>query len=179
VSEGRLVGLPAVVGDRPQILILGSFPGVESLRRAQYYANPRNAFWPIMGELVGAGPELPYAQRLDRLRSAGVALWDVLAACRRPGSGDDAIEPGSEVPSDLVALVARHATIRLVGCNGQRSYDTARRDARLRLIRADLPIVRLPSTSPRNAREPARRLMRWREVLAPHLEPTASAASTG
>jgi hypoxanthine-DNA glycosylase len=170
VAELRLEGLAPVVGERPRILILGSFPGVESLRRAQYYAHPRNAFWAIMGELVGAGPDLPYAQRLERLRAAGIALWDVLAECERSGSGDDAFAPGSEVPSDLAALVGRHPTIRLIGCNGQKSFDTASRDERLRRIAGEVRIARLPSTSPRNARAPELRLARWREVLSPHLD---------
>ena len=162
-------GLPPVIGERPRLLILGSFPGVESLRQARYYAHPRNAFWPLMGELLGAGPELPYDRRLDRLREAGIALWDVLTACARAGSGDDAIEPAKAVRSDLASLVAAHPTIRLIACNGQTSYGLARRNPGLAAQASPPMILGLPSTSPRNARAPELRRRRWHEALAPWL----------
>ena len=68
-----------------RVLILGTLPGAESLRRQQYYAKRENSFWPIMGALVGASPELPYARRLARLVEHGVALWDVCASAERAG----------------------------------------------------------------------------------------------
>ena len=67
--------------------ILGSMPGIASLTAGQYYAHPRNAFWRIMGELVGAGPEKPYDERLRILNTRGIALWDVLDSCVRLGTG--------------------------------------------------------------------------------------------
>ena len=75
-----------VAGPDARILILGSIPGRESLRRQQYYAHPRNAFWPIMAELFGAGPDLPYRQRLALLVANRLALWDVIEVCSRPSS---------------------------------------------------------------------------------------------
>ena len=108
------VAFAPVAGDLPLVLILGSFPGERSLRDQQYYAHPQNAFWPIMGELVGAGPELPYEKRLERLRRCGIALWDALHACRRQGSGDQAIERGSEQPRDLSTFARRFPSLRRV-----------------------------------------------------------------
>jgi TDG/mug DNA glycosylase family protein len=80
------------------ILILGSMPGKASLAAGQYYAHHRNMFWTIMGELVGAHPGLPYQERLEILRSSGIALWDVLHSCVRKSSLDSHIEVTSEVP---------------------------------------------------------------------------------
>src|SRR5882757_9267673 len=87
-----LQGFPPVVDDNADLLILGSFPSVQSLATHQYYANPRNAFWPITAELFGFDRGAPYDLRLSALRSHHVALWDVLHKCRRIGSSDSAID---------------------------------------------------------------------------------------
>ena len=74
-----LRSFPPAAAEGVRVLVLGSMPGVESLRQQQYYAHPRNAFWPIMGALFGFSPALPYKKRLEELNRAGVALWDSLA----------------------------------------------------------------------------------------------------
>lgn len=144
-------GFPPVVGPRPRLLILGSLPGQRSLEAQEYYAQPQNAFWPIMRELIAAGPELGYEQRLARLKQQGVALWDVLAAGQRPGSLDSAIVKATAVTNDFAGFFARHgATVRLVCFNGKTAADLyARRIApALKPDYASLPTATLPSTSP-------------------------------
>lgn len=95
------------------VLILGSMPGEASLRVGQYYAHPRNLFWHIMGELVGAGPGMPYEQRIRALRSANIALWDVLHSCSRKGSLDSNIDDGSLIANDFAAFFRRHPRITM------------------------------------------------------------------
>jgi len=88
------------------------------LKAGQYYAPPRNVFWRVMGELFGAGPSLPYQERAVRLQAAGVALWDSLQACVRPGSLDASIT--EEVPNDFPAFFAKYPGISHVYFNGGR-----------------------------------------------------------
>ena len=86
-------GFPPVASPASRVLVLGSLPGQESLRRRQYYAHPRNAFWAIIERLFEIPAAVAYARRVQMLRRSGVALWDVCAAAVRPGSLDGAIEP--------------------------------------------------------------------------------------
>ena len=142
---------PAVRADA-RVLVLGSMPGQASLDAAQYYAHPRNAFWPIMGALFGAWPELPYAERLAQLNAAGVALWDVIAACERSGSLDSAIAPGSIEPNDFAGLFRSCPQITHVFFNGTTAETAFRRHVRGRVaLPPGLAFTRLPSTSPAHA----------------------------
>ena len=149
-----------------RVLVLGSMPGRASLAAHQYYAFPRNAFWPLMGEFFGAGPSLPYAERLGRLLDAGVALWDVLASCRRPGSLDAAIVAESARPNDFGAFFAVHARLRAVFFNGQAAARWFERAVAPGLAHAP-PTRTLPSTSPANASwSYERKREAWRAVAA-------------
>ena len=120
-AQRRIEGFPPIAGPAPRVLVLGSMPSVASLDRQQYYGKPQNAFWRIMGELFGAGPELDYAKRCARLAAAGVAVWDVLASCVRPGSLDSAIEMRSAATNDIAGLLAAHPQISHVFFNGRKS----------------------------------------------------------
>lgn len=162
----RLVGLAPVFGAQARLLVLGSFPGAASLQAAQYYAHPRNAFWPVMGALLGE-PDLlarPYEERLQTLRRHRVALWDAVATCRREGSLDTAIEAAE--PSDLRDLIARLPRLRAIACNGA----LAHRQALLALGDTVLPVLRLPSTSPAHAGlSLADKIVAWRVALGSYL----------
>ena len=143
-------GFPPVSAPDAQLLILGSMPGVASLEAAQYYAFPRNAFWRIMGELVGAGPELEYQARLERLLASRVALWDVIAECRRPGSLDSSIAGDGLVTNDFTEFFDRHPSITRVAFNGQTAAKLFRKKVRPGLER-EYEYLNLPSTSPAHA----------------------------
>jgi hypoxanthine-DNA glycosylase len=159
-----LHGFPPVVDDRAAMLILGSFPSAQSLVVRQYYANPRNAFWPIAGDLFGFDPNAPYESRLTALRAHGVALWDVLQACRRAGSADSAIDPKSLVVNDFDKLFINYPTITRVYFNGAKAADLYRR---LAPPNDRLEFHRLPSSSPAHAMRAGTKLTAWRAVVAP------------
>jgi TDG/mug DNA glycosylase family protein len=162
------VGFAPIARGRPRVLVLGSLPGRKSLEMGQYYAQAHNGFWRIMGELFGAGPSLPYPERLERLIANRVAVWDVLAAGERDGSLDSAIVPASIVVNDFSAFFALHADIGLVCFNGAKAADLYRRRV-LPVIAprfALLPSRVLPSTSPANASVPfAAKLASWSAAL--------------
>lgn len=162
------VGFPPVEPRRARVLVLGTLPSVASLRQGEYYAHPRNAFWPIMGVLYGAGREWNYPTRLRKLAAAGVMLWDVLQAARRPGSLDADIHPRQRVANDIPRLLARHPELELIAFNGGSAEALFRKHVwpacRARL--AGVERVRLPSTSPAHAtRSLSRKLAAWRAAL--------------
>ncbi len=149
------------------MLILGSMPGKVSLREHQYYAHPRNQFWRIVGELLGCDPASAYEARVASLRSADVALWDVLESCTREGSLDSAIVGSSIVANDFADFLTAHPQIRRICFNGGTAEKLYLRHVQPRLA-ADPKIrrLRLPSTSPAHAALPfAAKLSAWRAIV--------------
>jgi hypoxanthine-DNA glycosylase len=144
-------------------------PGVASLAAGQYYAHPQNRFWSIMGRLLGFDPSVtPYLQRTRCLTEAGIALWDVLQSCERPGSLDSAICRETQVVNDFPAFLAAHPQIRQIVFNGAHAEQTFRRHVRPLLPETvALDYTRLPSTSPAHASLSFDdKLARWRQVIA-------------
>lgn len=164
-----LRSFPPVIAHDARVLVLGSMPGEASLAVQRYYAHPRNLFWPIMGDLFGATPTLSYDARLTVLKEAGIAIWDVLAACERPGSLDQRIVRGTEQPNAIAALLRDTPTLRTLAFNGAKAAQSYARHVAPQLddaLRESLRLMPLPSTSPANAGQPyALRLERWRAIL--------------
>ena len=163
MSGEPLQGLAPVIGRETRLVVLGSFPGVASLREQQYYAHPRNQFWPLLSALWGVDlVAMPYAQRLAEAKRRGLGIWDVYASCRREGSLDSAIE--AAVPNDLASLRRRAPKLQAVAHNGGES---ARAMAVTRALGVE--VIRLPSTSPANASWSfERKLAAWRAAFAAH-----------
>lgn len=154
-----------------RVLVLGSMPGVASLRARQYYGHPRNAFWPIMGGLFGFDAQAPYAQRVAALLARRVAVWDVLAACERDGSLDADIEARSIRVNDFAGFFRAHPHLVRVCFNGAKAFEVFRRRVVPLMHVVPLPeLVRLPSTSPAHAGMPlAAKIAAWRVVESDHM----------
>lgn len=166
MAESLTRSFPPLAGAQARVLILGSMPGQASLAATQYYAHPRNAFWPIMGALVGAGPELPYPQRIQTLQAAGIALWDVLAECERPGSLDAAIVADSVRANDFAGLLPEMPALRAIAFNGSAAEQAFRRHVLPALPSVRVELLRLPSTSPAHAARSLRqKLAEWQQLL--------------
>ena len=174
-APDRLVGLPPIVSASTVVLILGSFPGAQSLAARQYYAHRQNGFWKILqtiwadgADLAGAGS---YERKSEWLLSKGLGLWDVYASCDRVGSLDSAIK--NAALNDFARLARHCPRLAAVAHNGAASFRHAREvEAALRPVgetARPIAFYRLPSTSPANASQPfAAKLAAWRAVFVAH-----------
>lgn len=155
-------GLPPVLAPDTRVLILGSFPGVASLAAKQYYAHPRNHFWPLLAAIVGEPlHEMRYADRLERLSAHRIGVWDTIVACTRVGSLDTAIRNATR--ADVARVRSAAPGVELVCFNGKTA---ARADPAWRA--AGYATLSLPSTSPAYTRSFAEKLAAW-QAIADHL----------
>jgi hypoxanthine-DNA glycosylase len=167
----RKRGLPPLVNPQAEVLVLGSFPSVASLARREYYAHAQNHFWKIVGALSGRDlfgeEEGRYAARVDAAAALKLAVWDVVAACERVGSGDERIEKA--VINDFAALVKATPRLRRVCFNGLAAAKLGRPvfEALNAAGGGGFEILVLPSTSPRNARMTLKEKTRiWKQAIA-------------
>lgn len=167
-----LRGLPPQIAADCRILVLGSMPGDASLWARQYYAHPRNRFWPLLAQICGFDPALAYTQRLAALQAAGFGLWDVIGQCRRAGSLDSAIVRGSEVVNPINERLPALPQLRAIALNGGKAAQAFGRHLQPRLqagTLAGIDVLALPSTSPANAGFSLERLSQSWRVLAGYL----------
>jgi TDG/mug DNA glycosylase family protein len=160
---------PPVSGGDSRVLILGSMPGRISLQRNEYYAHPRNAFWPIAAELFGFDSSLGYSERKRALEQSRIALWDVLKTCTRSTSLDSDIVESSIVANDFTRFFSSHPEIRVVAFNGAKAAQVFLRHVlpTMDALQSEIPRVRLPSTSPAYAAMAyEEKLSTWRRALA-------------
>ncbi len=173
VEPAPLQGLGPIISPSTTLIVLGSFPGAASLRAQQYYAHPRNFFWPIVSALWGlegnaALQHRPYAERVAEARSRGLGIWDVYASCLREGSLDSAIEQAELNTLDRLREWA--PGLKGIAHNGGESARHMKITQTL-----GLPVVKLPSTSPANASWSfERKLAAWREAFTQFGLDTAS-----
>ncbi len=163
-APSTLIGLAPVISPETRLIVLGSFPSVASLASRQYYAHPRNQFWPVLSALWGlqgddALHRRPYPERVATALAHGLGIWDVYAQCQREGSLDSAIMQAELNPLHQLRMWA--PDLRGVVHNGGESA------RHMKITQAlGLPVVKLPSTSPANASWSfERKLAAWREAF--------------
>ncbi|HEY2818064.1 MAG TPA: DNA-deoxyinosine glycosylase [Casimicrobiaceae bacterium] len=156
----RRRGLPPIVAPDARVLILGSFPSEASLAARQYYAHPRNHFWPVLAALLNEPlVEMSYSARTATVRAHGIAIWDTIVACERKGSLDTAIRNAERGAIARIRHVARD--LEAVCFNG----GTAARAEPLWRA-AGLSTLVLPSTSPAYTLSLAKKIEAWRVLMA-------------
>lgn len=144
-------------------LILGSMPGLESLRQQQYYAYKHNCFWKIMGELFAFDYRISYEERMNNLLQNNIALWDTVQSCVRPGSMDSDIKHAK--PNDFEQFFKNYLNINKIFFNGQSAYKLFIKHQK-RMHLPELELIPLPSTSPANATMSyQKKLLSWRKII--------------
>ena len=164
-NNTHCVGLLPSVDSRSRILVLGSMPGAASLAAQKYYAHPANRFWPLMTQLLGE-KQTPsdYGAKIAMLHRHRIALWDAIDTCDREGSLDSDIR--NVKANNFTSFLEKWPAIRTIGLNGGKSYATFAKFNKPLLARPDLRILKLPSTSPANARWRMENLLdAWRPIF--------------
>lgn len=150
-----------VIGECPHVLVLGTLPGKESLRKQEYYGHPRNAFWPIMFQLFGESPIANYEEKLRFIKKQKVALWDVCQRAYRPGSLDADIK--MEYANAIDEMLVSNPSLKIVAFNGKKASELYDKYFERR---TDLVYLTLWSTSPANAAYSlAQKLENWAQIL--------------
>ncbi|WP_087973415.1 DNA-deoxyinosine glycosylase [Oceanobacillus rekensis] len=163
--DEKLISFPPVLPEKPKVLILGSMPGGMSLAKSEYYGNPRNHFWPILFELFKEQPNEEYEEKISFIKRKGIALWDTIGSCYREGSLDANIK--DEQPNDIIGLLNEYKTIKLIACNGTKSYQTFMKNFSAESI-IQVEVVKMPSTSPipgRYTKTFAGKVEEWGKIL--------------
>lgn len=134
-------------------------PGAKSLEMNQYYAFPQNQFWKIMFHLFDAEFSEDYEIRINLIKQNKIALWDVIESCERKGSLDTEIK--EEIDNDIPQLIENHSNIKMIFCNGQKSYKNL---VKILGKNFKIPIVVLPSTSPLHTVRFEEKLESWKVI---------------
>ena len=164
----RVQSFKPIARKNAAILVLGSMPGRASLSAQQYYAHPQNSFWPILAQLLQMEHDSSYEERIQSIKDARIAVWDVLQSCVREGSLDARIEPDTQIANDFLTFFRVHKQITHVFFNGAKAEACFKQHVAQQLKDIPLTYLRLPSTSPANASSPyAEKLDKWRAILPP------------
>ncbi len=154
----KIYSFPPIADKNSRVLILGTMPGVMSLKKQQYYGFDRNAFWRIIYNLFDSEPDEDYIMRREFLLRHGIALWDVLKACEREGSSDSEIRDPE--PNDFESFYRMYPGIRDVCFNGGPAARLYQRFA----VKRGISYYRLPSTSPAYTLPFEKKLEQWQLV---------------
>ena len=155
MNERIIHPFPPIYDEESRILILGSFPSVASRTQEFYYGHPRNRFWPLLAALLNAPEPRAIEEKKHMLLHYHIALYDAVMACTITGSADASMR--SVVPADLSGIF--QAPIKAVFTNGNKAYEVCTKQI-------GISAVKLPSTSPANARYRFEDLLEaWKKIL--------------
>lgn len=138
--------IPPIYNENSKILVLGSFPSVKSRENQFFYHHPQNRFWKTLAAVVGCDTPISIEEKKKFLLDNNIAVWDVIASCEIEGSSDSSIK--NVVVNDFNSIIDK-SNIKQIFCNGEKSYDLYRKYCEKS---TSMKAIKLPSTSPANAR---------------------------
>lgn len=145
IKKNFIEGLAPIENETSQVLILGTMPSVESLKRQAYYGHPRNLFWKLIAEITGETVPEDYEDKKKYLLKYKIALWDMCQTCIRAGSLDSNIS--EEMPNDIKSFITGHPHIKAIVLNGKESERLYRKYI---TGMEQIHLISMPSTSPAN-----------------------------
>ena len=162
-----IASFPPLAKPSARIVVLGTMPGARSLEAGEYYAQPRNCFWKLMGSVLCFDPRAPYETRVRALVDSDIALWDVMRHCSRDGSSLDAdIDLTTAEPNEFATFFAQHPGVRLACFNGADAARFFKRRVLPTLPRLTIEYRTLPSTSSTHSGKSfEEKLQAWRDAL--------------
>ena len=157
----RICSFEPVADENSRLLILGTMPSVKSLEESFYYAHPRNAFWPMISEILNEPLPHTAEEKKEMLIKHHIALWDVAKSCVREGSLDSSMKDVEL--NDFRAFFDKYPRIERVLLNGGTAWELYHRLPE-EIVRSR-PCAKLPSTSPAYTLKYERKLSIWREEI--------------
>ena len=155
-----------VYNKESQVLVLGSFPSVKSREQNFYYGHPQNRFWKVTAFLAGCPVPQTIEEKKEFFLANGIAVWDVIASCDIIGSADSTIK---NVKENDMRVILDAADIRAIFTNGTKAHDLFQKYCR-KCSMANIPEIKLPSTSPANAAWSLERLTQaWTKAIGDYI----------
>ena len=156
--------IPPIYNENSKILILGSFPSVKSRENQFFYHHPQNRFWKTLAAVVGCDTPISIEEKKKFLLTNNIAVWDVIAICEIEGSSDSSIK--NVVVNDFNSIIYK-SNIKQIFCNGGKSYDLYRKYCEKS---TNMKAIKLPSTSPANARFSLDKLISEWKIIEDYLK---------
>ena len=151
-----------------KILILGSFPSVISRKFSFYYTNPQNRFWRVLAGVLNSPLPESKDEKINFLLSHHIAIYDAAISCEIEGSSD--AKMSKIVPANLKPIFKK-ANIRQVYANGGKAYEICKKYLEGEVIKATKnEVIKLPSTSPANAKFSLEKLAKEWSAIVRELE---------
>ncbi|MDE6216865.1 DNA-deoxyinosine glycosylase [Bacteroides sp.] len=154
-TKDRVESLSPIIDEESEVLVLGTMPGKESLKRGEYYAAPNNSFWKIIGRLFNSNMEFKdYEEKIACLKKHHIALWDTLHFCKRESNLDSDIK--EEMTNDIDSLLASYSQIKKIVYNGKKAAT---------YYQTQLPSAIAYSTSSACAKKTEEKIKNWKNAL--------------